>query len=393
MASISRVTTRKGTVRWQARWREPGVGGKPRLVKRNFASQKEAKSHAARMAEERELRGIGDPHRHSVGQYLKRWLAYLRERGDHAPTTLAGYTFHAATAAHHIGHLPLAKLTARDLDQLYVTLRRRGGRPRPGGKPAQPLTPQSVLHIHKLLHTAFEQARKWKLLAHNPASDATAPTVPFRQARGYTAAEIARLIELAQADPETATMLAVLLVTGLRRSELLGLAVDAVDLDAGTLSVRRTVTEVASRPVLREIPKSASSRRTLSIPLQLVALLRAQKARVLELALQWGPEYSREPMFLFPGLAGTPMRPMALTARLRRLRHQAGIAGVQPVHGWRHATASLLIAGGTDVKTTQVRLGHASPAFTLKLYADLVDERDRTAGEQLATHLASKNKA
>jgi integrase len=393
MASTSRVTTRKGTVRWQARWREPGVGGKPRLVKRNFATQKEARSHAARMAEERELRGVGDPHRHSVGVYLRRWLAYLRERGDRAATTLVGYTFHAANAAHHIGHLPLAKLTARDLDQLYATLRRRGGRPRPDGKPAQPLAPQSVLHVHKLLHAAFEQARKWKLLPHNPASDATAPTVPFRQARGYTATEITRLIELAQTDPETATMLALLLVGGLRRSELLGLAVDAVDLDAGTLSVRRTVTEVSSRPVLREIAKSASSRRTLSIPLQLVALLRAQKARVLELALQWGAEYSREPMFLFPGLAGAPMRPMALTARLRRLRHQAGISGVQPVHGWRHATASLLIAGGTDVKTTQVRLGHSSPAFTLKFYADVVDERDRAAGEQLAGYLTPKNKA
>jgi integrase len=393
MASISRVTTRKGTIRWQARWREPGVGGKPRLVKRNFTTQKEARSHAARMAEERELRGVGDPHQHSVAVYLRRWLAYLRERGDHAPTTLAGYGHHAASAACHIGHLSLAKLTARDLDQLYVTLRRRGGRPRADGKPAQPLAPQTVLHIHKLLHTAFEQARKWKLLAHNPASDATAPTVPFRQVRGYTATEIARLVELAQADPETATMLAVLLVSGLRRSELLGLAVDAVDLDAGTLSVRRTVTEVSSRPVLREIPKSASSRRTFSIPAAIITLLRAQKTRVQELALQWGAEYSREPMFLFPGLAGAPMRPMALTARLRRLRHSAGIVGVQPVHGWRHATASLLIAGGTDVKTTQVRLGHASPAFTLKLYADLVDERDRTAGEQLATHLAPKNKA
>src|SRR5262245_50082943 len=163
MASTSRVITRKGTIRWQARWREPGVGGKSRTMKRKFTTQKEARAHAMRMAEERELRGVGDPHRHSTGEYLRRWLAHLRERGDRAATTLAGYERHAAIAAHHIGHIPLAKLGAHDLDRLYATLRRRGGRPRADGKPARPLSPQSILHVHRLLHTALGQALKWRL--------------------------------------------------------------------------------------------------------------------------------------------------------------------------------------------------------------------------------------
>jgi len=392
MASTSRVITRKGTIRWQARWREPGVSGKSRTAKRNFATQKAAKAYAARMAEERELRGVGDPHRHSTGEFLRRWLTHLRERGDHAPTTLAGYDRHAAIAAHHIGHIPLAKLGAHDLDRLYATLRRKGGRPRADGKPAPALSPQSVLHVHRLLHTALGQARKWRLIPYNPAADASAPTVPFEQARGFTAAEIDRLLELARPDSETTAMLALLLITGLRRSELLGLALDAIDLDTGTVTVRRAVTEVRGKAVLREVPKSKSAQRTLSIPPEVVALLRAQKARVLELALQWGAEYSREPMFLFPGLAGVPMRPMAVTERLRQLCRRAKITGVQPVHGWRHATASLLIAGGTDVKTTQARLGHSTPTITLKLYTDVVDERDRAAGARLAGYLTPANK-
>jgi integrase len=393
MASISRITTHKGTVRWQARWREPGLSGKPpRSKRRNFTSQKEAKAYAARMAEERELRGVGDPHRHSTGEYLRRWLAYLHERGDHAPTTLAGYERHAGIAAHHIGHIPLAKLGAHDLDRLYATLRRHGGRPRADGRSAPALSPQSVLHVHRLLHTALGQARKWKLIAYNPATDATAPTVPFQQARGFTAAEIERLLELVRSDPELTAMVALLLITGMRRSEVLGLALDAVDFEAGTVSVRRTVTEVRGKAVLREVPKSKSAQRTLSIPPEVVALLRVQKARVLEQALLWGAEYSREPMFLFPGLAGIPMRPMAVTERLRQLCRRAKITDVQPVHGWRHATGTLLVAGGTDVKTAQVRLGHSSPVITLRLYTDVVSENDRTAAERLARHLTPKNK-
>jgi integrase len=193
--------------------------------------------------------------------------------------------------------------------------------------------------------------------------------------------------------PAAARALALLLTTGLRRSELLGLTLDALDLEAATLTVQRTVTETRTAVVVREITKTKSSRRTLAIPAAVVTLLRAQKARVLEQALAWGSEYASGPRFLFPVIGGAPMRPLNLTARLRRLLRRAGIKGVQPVHGWRHATATLLIAGGADVKTTQSRLGHSSPTITLALYTDKVDERDRAAGEALADYLTPRNRA
>jgi integrase len=244
-----------------------------------------------------------------------------------------------------------------------------------------------------MLHTALNQARKWRLIGLNPAADATPPSVPHKQVRGFTEIEIQRLLEAASGNPESYCVLALLLTTGLRRSELLGLALDAVDLDRGTLSIWRTVTEVRGKPIVREIPKSKSSRRTLAIPATVVTLLRAQKARVLEMALAWGAEYSREPMFIFPGMAGVAMTPMTLTLRLRQLRRRAGITDVvAPVHGWRHSAATMMIAGGTDVKTTQSRLGHSTPVITLQLYADKVDERDRAAGEALAGYLTPQNK-
>jgi integrase len=168
---------------------------------------------------------------------------------------------------------------------------------------------------------------------------------------------------------------------------------DAVDLETGTLSICRTVTEVRCRPVVREIPKSKQSRRTLSIPPAVVALLREQRARVNAQVLAWGKDYAREPFFCFPGPAGAPWRPLLLTARLRRLCRRAKVADVQPVHGWRHAAATLMIADGADVKTTQARMGHSSPSITLALYTDKVDERDRAAGERLAGYLTPSNKS
>jgi len=49
-----------------------------------------------------------------------------------------------------------------------------------------------VLHVHRVLHTALEQARKWKLISENPARDATAPSPAKAPVRAFTATEVQR---------------------------------------------------------------------------------------------------------------------------------------------------------------------------------------------------------
>ena len=82
MASVRKSPTAKGTLRWQAVWAERADGGRTQRRTKNFDTQKEAREHAQRMEVEVERRGIGDPQKHSVERYLKRWLATLTERGE-----------------------------------------------------------------------------------------------------------------------------------------------------------------------------------------------------------------------------------------------------------------------------------------------------------------------
>src|SRR5262249_62392161 len=111
------------------------------------------------------------------------------------------------------------------------------------------------------------------------------------------------------ANAETLTLAALLLSTGLRRSEVLGLNFGDLDLEAATLTVRRTVVEIAGRPVERAGGKSAAALRTISIPPALVALLRAQKARVQEQALAWGRRISATRSTASPDWAAKLCRP------------------------------------------------------------------------------------
>jgi integrase len=324
------------------------------------------------MEVEVERRGIGDPQKHSLERYLKRWLATLTERGELSPTTLAAYRWQADIACRHIGHILLEKLSPADIDQLYSILLRRGGitrRPNADGtKGTRPLTARTVLNVHRVISNALEQGRRWKMIAENPAKDARAPTPRRQQVKSFTTDEVGRLLDAAADDRETHTIIATLLTTGMRRSELLGLAFDALDLDAGTVGIRRVVLEVGHEPVVRDMTKTDSSERTVSIPPMLVELLRLQKAHVLETAMKWGRGYRREPMFLFARPDGEPLPPMSLTLRLRQVMRRAGISGRPPAHGWRHTAATVLVGSGTDIKTVQTRLGHSTPAITLALY-------------------------
>ena len=96
MSYINKITTKKGTTRWQCRWIVPNPGGGPKERSKNFATQKEAKAHAVQMAEI-ESRGVGDPRKHDLAHYLRGWLAHLREREDLAPTTMEGYERNVST--------------------------------------------------------------------------------------------------------------------------------------------------------------------------------------------------------------------------------------------------------------------------------------------------------
>lgn len=104
----------------------------------------------------------------------------------------------------------------------------------------------------------------------------------------------------------------------------------------------------------REVPLSPNMARTL-------LALRASAVR--------GPG---EP--LWATRIGTPLS--AHNVRNRVLTPTAKSVGLGWVHyhTFRHTCASLLFAGGKDVKQVQEWLGHADPGFTLRTYVHLLDE-------------------
>ena len=152
-----------------------------------FALAREAKAHAARMADEVEG-GVGDPDDQTFSQFAGKWLAGLEARNELSPATRSNYWINIDRLVALIGKVKLAKVRPGDLDDAYTQMLRSGG------KNGVPLAAESVRLCHTIAHTAFEAARRRKLIRENPAKDATPPKLTAkRKVRPFTDDEVGRM--------------------------------------------------------------------------------------------------------------------------------------------------------------------------------------------------------
>jgi integrase len=372
MASI-----RKKGRRHQVVWAVLGKDGKRRQISRSFATMAAAKDHRAKV-ELLERRGIGAP-KISLGNYLPEWLQ--RKLPEIEPTTAAGYR-------RWIGHIrrcpvaemPLDRVYAGELEQIYRFLQET-----PAGR-GKPLSPQSVRHCHALLENALGDAVRHRRIAENPATHAKPPRGQSPRRTIPDAAQIAALLDdLARTNPTMTDLALVILGTGLRRSEALGLRWQDVDVTAGQMTVRQVVIEHDGTFSLRTGTKSVAGYRTISIATPVLDALRRQHARSAEDRLKLGRFWRDGGLVFADPASGGPRAPAAVTRAFTRAAQRAGWpAHASPVHGLRHAAASLALANGVDLAVIARRLGHSSAAVTARIYLHSDADRDRAAAEIMA---------
>jgi integrase len=134
------------------------------------------------------------------------------------------------------------------------------------------------------LHKALGQAVKWHMIPRNICEAVNAPRPAPEEMRTLCAEETQRLLEVAHGDRlEALYVLAV--HTGMRQGELLALKWQDVDLEAGTLQVRRTLTKSGTSLLLGE-PKTAKGRRKIKLTARATVALRAHRKRQLEERMQ-----------------------------------------------------------------------------------------------------------
>ena len=324
--------------------------------------------------------GIVSDSRQTFAQYCA-YVLELKESRGAKHSTIARYKDLARRIYPAIGHLKLRELRADHLNDLYTQLGRDGQNKRVGK-----LSPKTILEHHRLISTVLEQAVKEGLVPFNVAGRATLPKVERKEANYFQPHQVEAIRQALEEEPLKWKMLVhLLLVTGARRGELLGLKWDKVDFDRCQISICNAVLYSADVGVYESTPKTERSKRTITLPAQTMELLSQYQTWQNGERLRLGAYYQNQG-FVFSQDDGGPMHPDSVTDWLRKFSRRHGLPHINP-HAFRHTMASLLYFNGVDSVSISKRLGHAQVSTTANIYAHVMEAADQKSADILAAVL------
>ncbi len=235
------------------------------------------------------------------------------------------------------------------------------------------VTPGFVKSIRATLTTALNRAKKLRLVAANPCDFVDPPRVVREEMRSLDPVQVQQYLSAFDCTNLGAAV-ATAIGSGCRRGELLALRWSDIDLDAGTLRVARSLEKVAIRTAKRvryelrfKEPKTKRSRRTITMPPFAVERLRRHKLEQAQRFLAAGTGRPGSDALLFER-DGKPWHPDSFGWAFADLVRRKKLPKVR-LHDLRHSFASLLLAGGADLKTVSTALGHSTIGVTADVYA------------------------
>lgn len=252
----------------------------------------------------------------------------------------------------------------------------------------EPLSDKTVLAYHRLISIILAQAEKEMLVPYNAAAKATPPKAAKKAPNYFQPETISEILKALEAEPLKWQLIThMLLVTGCRRGEIMGLKWDKVDFKTNRVKIDRELIISKSKGVHESTTKT-NDIRYLTLPTETMVLLRKHKREQLRLQLANGDRWI-DTGYVFTQDNGDHMNPDSVTGWLYGFSRRHGLPHINP-HAFRHTVASVLLANGTDIVTVAAQLGHASASTTENFYAHIIEENKAKASECIADVLLRK---
>ena len=275
---------------------------------------------------------------------LEEWFPICIDNGERKPKTVSFY--HDTTkniVAHFQGQI-VQKITAPDIQKFLIYLRTEKG-----------FAPQNVHHHYRTLNMIFAYAVRQELIVKNPMDKVDRPKLARKKVDALSHDEAAAFFAALREQPlDFRCLLHLLITTGIRRGECIGLKWDDLDEKCGTITIRRNVVYTPQSGVVVGTPKTANSVRVIPVmqsTLSLLLMLKAQRKRE-------NPGTILADSFIFPGEAGifAARDPNAVTRRVKRFMKAHGLPDLSP-HDLRHP----YVKPTTKIFSTFLRKVHVGP--------------------------------
>ena len=255
-------------------------------------------------------------------------------------------------------------------------------------KNMEPLADKTILEHHRLISTILSQAEKEMLVPYNAASKATPPRTTKKDPNYFQPETVAAILEALESEPLKWHLIThLLIVTGCRRGEIMGLKWEKIDFENSRVKIDRALVCSKSKGVYEESTKTSDIRH-LTLPRETMDLLRQHKREQLRLQLANGDRWLRTD-YVFTQDNGNHMSPDSITGWLKDFSARHGLPHINP-HAFLHTVASVLLANGTDIVTVSKQLGHASITTTENFYSHIIEENKAKVAECIADVLIRK---
>ncbi len=251
----------------------------------------------------------------------------------------------------------------------------------PSGEP-QPLSGQTILHYHRLISVILQTAVEWQYIPANAAERVKPPKAEANEAVYLDDKQAIHLLELLEEQPiYYRTAVTVLLFTGMRRGELMGLVWSDIDFDNNTITIHRSLQYLPDMGVFTSDTKTKSSRRVIKAPATAIQSLKVYRAWQKKTFLSIGQSWE-ESGRVFVTQNGTPMHPDTLTSWFGSFIKTTDLPQIH-IHSLRHTNATLQIANGVAATTVAGTLGHSTANTTTKVYAHAIQSAAAASAEMM----------
>lgn len=211
------------------------------------------------------------------------------------------------------------------------------------------------------------------------ASKTTPPKVRRKQPDYFQPEEMNEILDALEKVPIKWKAIVYLLIdTGCRRGEIMGLKWEKINWETGVIVIDCNLLYSTNRGIYEDTTKTGNVR-AIKIAPQTVGVLKQWRKEYERLQELNGDRWANTP-YVFVKDDGTWMHPDSITAWLSRFSEKNDLPHVHP-HAFRHTAASMMIANGVDLVTTAAELGHANATTTATIYAHQIAIARATAAE------------
>lgn len=307
--------------------------------------------------------------------------------GTHSPSSVSFYGFMKDDILSYFGTKKLRTIDAEAVKRYLKYLNTKATTQ--SGKPYSATT---IQHHFATLRNIMQYARRFHYIDADPCQDLAQKEKPHRDKRKVdflTPQEARAFIQCLEKEPLSFRCLAtVLITTGLRRGEAVGLQWGDIDPEKLTIRVQRNVTiDTEAESKIHIGTTKTGEERTVPITERVYQLLMSYKQE----------QEAKFQAALFPTAfifcadldPYRPMYPSTPTRLVSKFVKKNHLRNISP-HDLRHTAATLALDSGADLKQVQELLGHADASTTMQFYAGVTDEAKRRTVDGIESILSAQ---